>query len=255
MTTRTQEITMTFLQFTRGSIARGAAALLGAALLAAAPAARADEGGPNTVYLGVAYLQVHSSLPDLTGMNTPPGLNLDVGNATTLGLGLVHDFNSHWSGELALGYPPRVRTDAMGANWAKAGVQPGVGIVDVHLISPTVFANYHPFGVHRRIDPYIGLGVNYTRFTDTTALNSLTNALGPTQIHLSDSWGAAAHVGLQYHIDRAWSLVGSIAIADVQSDLTSTTYLRNGSSVVVMQGKTHINFHPVVYTLAIGYSF
>ena len=66
---------------------------------------------------------------------------------------------------------------------------------------------------------------------------------------------AAAHVGLQYHFDRRWSLVGSIAVADVQSDLTATTFLRGSSSVVVMQGKTHINFHPIVYTVAIGYSF
>ena len=246
---------MTFLQFTRGPMARGAAALCGAALLAAAPSARADEAGVNTVYIGVAYLQAHSSLPDLSGMNTPAGLNLNVGNATTLGLGFVHDFNGHWSGELALGYPPRVRTDAMGAAWQKVGVQPGTGVTDVHLQSPTVFLNYHPYGVHHRIDPYIGLGVNYTRFTDTTALSPLTNAIGPTQIHLSDSWGAAAHIGLQYHFDRRWSLVGSIAVADVQSDLTATTYLRGSSSVVVMQGKTHINFHSIVYTVAIGYSF
>ena len=246
---------MTSLQSLRGPVSRGAAALLGAALLAAAPAARADDGGVNTVYVGVAYLQAHSSLPDLSGMNTPPGLNLNVGNAATLGLGFVHDFNGHWSGELALGYPPRVRTDAMGVAWNAVGIAPGTGITDVHLQSPTVFVNYHPFGVHHRIDPYVGLGVNYTRFTDTTALNSLQNAIGPTQIHLSDSWGAAAHVGLQYHFDRRWSLVGSIAVADVQSDLTSTTFLRGGSSVVVMQGKTHINFHPIVYTVAIGYSF
>ncbi|OIQ77752.1 outer membrane protein W precursor [mine drainage metagenome] len=246
---------MTFFPFTRGPIARCAAALCGAALLAAAPAARAAEGGVNTVYIGVAYLQAHSSLPDLSGLNTPSGLNLNVGNAATLGLGFVHDFNGHWSGELALGYPPRVRTDAMGAAWQKVGIQPGTGVTDVHLQSPTVFLNYHPLGVHHRIDPYVGLGVNYTRFTDTTALSSLNNAIGPTQIHLSDSWGAAAHVGLQYHFDRRWSLVGSIAVADVQSDLTATTYLRGSSSVVVMQGKSHINFHPVVYTVAIGYSF
>ena len=254
---------MTSLHSSRGPVGRinrtlagrAVGALLGAALLASAPAARADDGGPNTVYLGLAYLQVHSSMADLSGMNTPPGLNLNVGNATTLGLGLVHDFSSHWSGELALGFPPRVRTDAMGAAWRAVGVQPGTGVTDVHLQSPTLFANYHPYGVHHRIDPYIGVGINYTRFTDTTALSPLTNAIGPTQIHLSDSWGPAAHIGLQYHFDRRWSLVGSIAIADVESDLTATTYLRNSSSVVVMQGKTHINFHPVVYTLAIGYSF
>ncbi len=253
MTARTKETTMTTTQ-----LRRAVAALSAAAALAAAPAARAaDTGGsagPNTIYAGLAYLQVHSSLPDLSGMNTPAGLNLDVGNATTLGLGIVHDVAPAWSVELALGVPPRVRTDAMGANWAAAGVRPGVGIVDVHMISPTVFANYHPLGVDSRIDPYVGIGVNYTRFTDTTALNALTGSVGPTQIHLSSSWGPAAHVGLVYHLDRRWSVVGSVAIADVQSDMTATTYVP-GTSIVSMQGKTHINFHPIVYSLALGYSF
>ncbi len=252
---------MKSLQFRSGHAGRfrcAAAALIGAAALAAAPAAGAAEtsgsAGPYTVYLGLAYLQTHSSSPDLSGLNTPAGLNLDVGNASTLGLGIVRNVAPAWSVELALGVPPRVRTDAKGANWAAAGVAPGTGIVDVHLISPTVFANYHPLGVDSRIDPYIGIGVNYTRFTDVTALNSLNSSIGQTQVHLSSSWGAAAHVGVVYHIDRRWSLVGSIAIADVQSDMTSTTYVP-GTSIVTMQGKTHINFHPVVYTAAIGYSF
>jgi outer membrane protein len=232
-------------------------ALLAAGLLAGvvwAPAARAAENNsrPNTVYAGVALLQIHSSSPDLSGYNTPPNHNLDVGNATTLGLGYVRDLPGPWSVELALGYPPRVRTDAAGSGW---GALRGAGITDVDIVSPTLLLNYHPFGHQARWDPFVGLGINYTRFTNTKALPPLTGAQGPTQIHLSDSWGAAAHVGVVYHFTPEWSLVATIAVADVKSDLTSTSYSPVNPAVITSQAKTRINFHPVVYTLAVGYSF
>ncbi|MHB0920678.1 MAG: OmpW/AlkL family protein [Thiomonas delicata] len=228
---------------------------LAAALGLAGPVAYADGSTPNTVYVGVAYMQNHSSLPDLSGYNTPPGLNLNVGNAATLGLTYVRDLPGPWSFELALGYPPRVRTDAMGANWAKLGIQPGTGITDVDAVSPTAFINYHFWGHDAKWDPFVGLGINYTRFTNTKALSSLTSHIGPTDVSLSDSWGAAAHAGLIYHIDARWAVVGTIAMADVQSDLTTTSYSPSNPSLITSQSKTHINFHPIVYTLAVGYSF
>ncbi len=235
-----------------------AAVSLAAATTATASAAGLMDGlmeGQNTIYLGVGYLQNHSSMSDLSGMNTPPGLNLDVGNAATLGFGYVRDLGGPWSFELALGVPPRVRTDAMGANWAALGVSPGAGVTDVHVVSPTAFINYHFLGKSAKFDPFVGLGLNYTRFTDTTALSSLTSHLGPTAISLSDSWGPAAHAGMVYHIDQRWSVVATLGIADVNSDLTSTSYSPINPTLITSQGKTTIHFHPVVYTLALGYSF
>lgn len=234
-----------------------AAASLVAASLAMAPAANAADlmDGQNTVYIGMAYLQNHSSMSDLSGMNTPPGLNLDVGNAPALGFGYVRDLGGPWAFELALGVPPRVRTDAMGVNWAALGVSPGAGVTDVHAISPTAFINYHMLGKEVKFDPFVGLGINFTRFSDNTALSSLTSHLGPTSISLSDSWGLAAHAGMLYHIDKRWSVVAAVSIADVNSDLTSTSYSPLNPTLITSQGKTTIHFHPMVYTLALGYSF
>jgi outer membrane protein len=226
-----------------------------AALLGAATAPLAAAAGPYTVYVGVAQLQNHSSSPDLSGLNTPPGLNLDVGNATTLGLGIVRDLPGPWSVELALGVPPRVRTYARGANWAGLGVAPGAGVTDVDVISPSAFVNYHLLGKAGSWDPFVGVGVNYTRFVSTKALPPLTSSLGPTQISLSDSWGAAAHAGVIYHLGGAWSLVGTLAIADVSSNLTSTSYSPLTPSLVTSQARTHIDFHPLLGTVALGYSF
>ena len=237
-----------------------AASLLVAGAALAGACAHADTlggAGENTIYAGVADLQNHASLGDLHGLNTPPGLNLDIGNATTLGLGFVHNITDRWSVELALGAPPTVHTAAKGANWALLGISPGTRIADVDVLSPTVFFNWHPLTTRSRWDPFVGLGLNYTRFANTKALTQLTNALGPTELSLSDSWGPAAHVGLTYHIDQHWSVVGTVAIADVKSTLTVTSYspAQVSPRIVTSQSSTDINFHPVIYTLAVGYSF
>jgi outer membrane protein len=238
----------------RFNVLRGA--LMAAGLMAGAmfaPAAMADEAAPqNTVFVGLAYLQNHSKSADLSGYNTPPNLNLDVGDAATLGLVYVRDLPGPFSFELVLGYPPRVRTDAAGSGW---GALRGAGVTDVDVYSPTAFINYHFFGDYAKWDPFVGVGLNYTKFTNTKALPPLTGAQGPTQINLSDSWGAAAHVGLIYRFNSKWSVVGTVAVADVQSDLTSTSYSPVNPSVITSQAKTHINFHPIIYTLAVGYSF
>ncbi len=237
-----------------------AASLLVAGAAFAGACAHADTlggAGENTIYAGVADLQNHASLGDLHGLNTPPGLNLDIGNATTLGLGFMHNITDRWSVELALGAPPTVHTAAKGANWALLGISPGTRIADVDVLSPTVFFNWHPMTTRSRWDPFVGLGLNYTRFANTKALTPLTNALGPTELSLSDSWGPAAHVGLTYHIDQHWSVVGTVAIADVKSTLTVTSYspAQVTPRIVTSQSSTDINFHPVIYTLAVGYSF
>ena len=48
-----------------------------------------------------------------------------------------------------------------------------------------------------------------------------------------------------------------MAIADVKSTLTVTSYSPAPVSprIVTSQSSTDINFHPVIYTLAVGYSF
>lgn len=227
----------------------GSALALGS--LGLLPAAHADDFPKNIIYVGAAYLNNHSSLPDLTGYNTPPNLNLAVGNATTLGLGYVRNLPGPWSFELALGYPPRVRTYAEGSGWASLR---GVGVTDVDVYSPTAFLNYHIRGKQATWDPFVGLGVNYTWFRNTKALSPLTSLQGPTDIHLSSDLTWAAHVGMIYRLNSRWSVVGTIAYADVRSDLTSTSYTPD-RSVITSQAKTTIKFNPVVYTLAIGYSF
>lgn len=213
-----------------------------------ASAQRALEGF--TVYTGCAYIDVRSKADPLPSepATLPPGINpgVRVGDASTIGLGVAYRFTPNWSVERALGIP----TEHSG--YGTDFIEPFGQISTVKQVAPTFFVNYHFVVVIAGFSPFVGLGINYTRFTgaeSTAAGNAATG--GPTSIDLSDPWGLAGHVGLAYQIDRNWSVVGTLAFANVESDLTATTPTNTGNLVRT----TTIDFRPIVYTHSVGYSF
>jgi outer membrane protein len=218
--------------------------LAAAALSLAATGASAQS---QSIYVGGAYIDIHSSAPPLEGGTPlpPPGAQIEVDDAKTVGFGYIYRFNERWAVEAALGIPPRHKT------YGRGFLEPFGQISSVKQVAPTVFVNYHfsPFGA---VEPFVGLGLNYTHFTGARSTPSGDAASGgPTRIELSDSWGAAVHVGASYKIDKNWSVVGTVAYADVQSDVKATTT----TNTTPVERTTHIKFNPVVYTLSVGYSF
>lgn len=203
-------------------------------------------GQQNTIKLGVAQVSIHSQVDNLSS-NGPPFLTpqpagLSVGDATTLLISYVRKLDDHWDLDLEAGLPPRHDTNGVGT-LAPFGV-----ISKVKHAGPTLFINYNFGAPESKFRPFVGLGINYTRFYDaeSTASGNLASG-GPTKIELSDSWGPAAQLGASYKLADNWSIIGTIAVAKVKSNLTATT----GS----IQRTTTIDFRPVVYTLAVGYSF
>ena len=124
----------------------------------------------------------------------------------------------------------------------------GQTIAKIRQFAPTVFLNYSFGDSSSALRPFVGVGVNYTKFDKRSSTN-IGNSLngGPTDIQLSDSWGLAAQVGLEYRINDKWSLHGSLATARVKTTLTATT----AGAARVMD----ITFHPVVLTMTAGYRF
>ncbi|WAC73575.1 outer membrane beta-barrel protein [Roseateles sp. SL47] len=225
--------------------------LAGAALLALSGLASAQETavGTTTVYLGLAHIDVNSKAPALSGGSKSfpdPGAKIRVGDQTTTGFGLVYRFAENWSGELVLGIPPSHKVYG-------SGVLQNVGqIAVVRQMPPTAFVNYHFGPLLPKLYPFVGLGVNYTYFekTRSTATGNAVSG-GPTKIYLTNSWGAAAHVGFAVRYNEHWSLVGTAAYADVKSNMRSVTTTNDGEETL----RTRINFRPMVYSLSLGYSF
>ena len=199
-----------------------------------------------TLGVGVAHIMVDSKSPNLSSNGpaflTPQPAGLDIDDATTLLITLRRRIDAQWDAELAVGVPPKHKVMGTG-NLSKYGV-----VSQVKQAAPTVFLNYKFGAEGHALRPFVGVGVNYTRFYDgeSSASGSLASG-GPTRIKLTSSTGMAAQAGVNYKFNSLWSLCVSLAYADVQSDLTATT----GS----IDRTTHIKFNPTVLGVALGYSF
>lgn len=222
--------------------------ILSALALAALSAAAGAQ--THTVTLGGAFIDVHSKAPPLTSTpaTLPDGVEarIEVDDAKTVVFGYEYRFMPQWGVEAALGIPPEHKT------YGRAFIEAFGQVSSVKQVAPTVFVNYHFDNVLPKFSPFVGLGINYTKFTDARSTPSGNAASGgPTQIELSDSWGLAGHVGFAYEIAPQWSVIGTVAAAKVKSDVTATTTTNTGNIVRT----TTIDFRPVVYTLSVGYSF
>ncbi|MEO6321372.1 MAG: hypothetical protein ABIO73_12405 [Polaromonas sp.] len=79
--------------------------LLLASLLAAFAAAPVL-AQKNTIKIGVANVQPHSSASDFSGPFTPSGISVEVRNKTTSFFSYTREINDQWDIELALGDSP-----------------------------------------------------------------------------------------------------------------------------------------------------
>lgn len=203
-------------------------------------------GQQNTIKVGIAHLSIHSQADNLTSNGpaflTPQPAGISVGDATTLLVSYIRKLDEHWDLDLETGLPPTHDTHGVGT-LAPFGV-----VSKVKQAGPSLFVNYNFGAANSKFRPFVGLGINYTRFYDaeSTASGNLASG-GPTKLELSDSWGPAAQLGASYKLADNWSVIGSIAVAKVKSDMTAIT----GS----IRRTTTIDFRPVVYTLGVAYSF
>jgi outer membrane protein len=121
-------------------------------------------------------------------------------------------------------------------------------ILTARWFAPTLLLTYSFFDESARLRPYIGFGINYTRFYSrqiTPAGEAIIG--GPTSVSLTTSVGPAATIGLSYRLTRHFSVYGSLSASEVDSDLTTNT-----AGVI---RKSHVSFGPRAAVLAAGYSF
>ena len=115
----------------------------------------------------------------------------------------------------------------------------GVGRVgSTKHLPPTVSLQYH-FG-QGTVKPFIGAGINYTRFFSTET----TGVLAGTDLELDDSIGLAAHVGIDFEVGEKGSIRVDARWMDIDTDAKI-----NGVDV----GTVEID--PLVYGVAYVFKF
>ncbi|MBB4126981.1 outer membrane protein [Xanthomonas translucens] len=111
----------------------------------------------------------------------------------------------------------------------------GVGKVgSTKQLPPVVSLQYH-FNSAGKVSPFVGAGINYTTFFS----EDTTGALAGTKLKLEDSWGLAAHAGVDFALTDKSALRVDLRWADIDSKVKV-----NGTSMGTA------NIDPLVYGLA-----
>ena len=111
----------------------------------------------------------------------------------------------------------------------------GVGRVgSTKHLPPTVSLQYH-FNDKGVVSPVLGVGLNYTTFFS----EDTRGALDGTSLKLGDSWGLAAHAGLDFALTKKDALRVDLRWADIDSKVKL-----NGAKIGTA------NIDPMVYGVA-----
>lgn len=204
---------------------------IAAALLLSATASQAQL---HTVKSGLIRYDSNSKTTGIQGIGVPAGADAQVGDASTLMVSFERALTPQVGVEVVLGIPPRIKARATGTVAFL-----GEDVLSAKNVAPTVLINYHFGAATDTWRPYVGLGVNFTRFA------GVESKLAP-QVQMSDSVGMAFVGGVDYAINRQWGLYASVSAVDVRSNLV-------GVANTVLT--TTINFRPVVYAVGASFKF
>ncbi|WNH53263.1 MULTISPECIES: OmpW family outer membrane protein [Stenotrophomonas] len=106
-------------------------------------------------------------------------------------------------------------------------------------LPPVVTLQYH-FNSQGKVSPFVGAGVNYTTFFS----EETTGALAGADLKLEDSWGLAAHAGLDFKVAENGSLRVDVRWIDIDSKVKL-----NGEKIGT------VNIDPLVYGVAYVFKF
>ena len=182
----------------------------------AAVAQNADAAGPFMVRVRAVHLDSRNH--DTTG------LGLSINNKWIPELDVSYFFTPNFAAELILTYPQK---HDLRSNGDKIG--------SLKHLPPTLLAQYHFTGMGA-FKPYLGAGVNYTRFS---------NVRLPAGVSIDkNSWGGALQVGFDYALDKNWSLNFDVKKVYIGTDVSA-----GGSKLGTLK------VDPVLIGVGVGYRF
>ena len=204
--------------------------VLASALALAATPAFAQSAGTWTVGIGAHNVAPKSNNGTLTA--TPLGnLAMDVGNTVRPTITAEYFITDNLGLEVLAALPFQHDIDVVGVG--KVG--------STKHLPPTVSLQYH-FG-QGKVRPFVGIGVNYTTFFSTKTEGPIAG----TNLDLSDSWGLAGHIGVDFRISEKGALRVDYRTIDID-----TKVKLNGAKLGT---RNTVNIDPSVYGVAYVFSF
>jgi outer membrane protein len=222
---------------------------IAAALLLAGGVAQAQD---NIFKIGLIRYTTHSKTNGLAVSPPVPALagsDAETDDATTLLLAYERMFAPNIGVELVLGIPPKITATATGPLAAAIAGPYGTDVLSAKNVSPTVILNYHFGQPGDTLRPYLGAGINYTRFA------SIRSSLPTDSISMSSSTGLAIQAGVNVAVDKTWGWYASIAKVNTKSDVTAVVSTGALGNPVPLTVTTTVDFKPVTYSAGLLFRF
>ncbi|WP_444928559.1 OmpW/AlkL family protein [Microbulbifer sp. SSSA002] len=175
---------------------------------------------------------------------------VDVDNGSALGLTGVYMFREHWGVELVAATPFSHDIEVVGEGLGS------FNLGETKHLPPTLLVQWYPMEAQSNIQPYVGLGVNYTAFFDeeisstADAAFASLGATGDAELSLDNSFGLAAEAGIDFTFgaDQRWLFNMSVFWMDIETDATVKV---PGLGEVT----ANVDIDPLVYMAGLGYRF
>ncbi len=201
----------------------------------------AYEPGDLIVRAGVASVQPNEdSSPLVVDGSVVPGTGAGVDGDEQLGLTVTYMLTEHLGLGVLAATPFEHNIQASGL---------GVDAGSAKHLPPTITVQYFPMAAASALQPYIGLGINYTVFFQEDVASQLENAIGASgNLSLDDSFGIAGQAGVDWVLSPNWLLNASVWYLDI--DTKATFKFADGTRV-----EADVDIDPWVYMVGVGYRF
>jgi len=161
-------------------------------------------------------------------------------NNTQLGLNLQYMLAPNFGVELLAATPFKhdVQLD-LGTGYFKAA--------EVEHLPPTISAVFYPLEASSPIQPYFGMGLNWTTILDEE-LTKEAKAAGATKLEVKDSVNFATQFGVDYVLPN--NLIINAQVRHIKINTKATVHAGN-----TIAAQTYLDVDPTVYMVGVGYKF
>jgi outer membrane protein len=162
--------------------------------------------------------------------STVQALDVNAKNKTIPEFDITYFFNKNIAAELVLTYPQKVDV--------RAGALGNAKIAEVKALPPTLLLQYH-FTDFGPLKPYVGAGVNYTKFSSYKDQSGGLNTSAD-----KSSAGLAAQVGADYMLTKNWGINLDVKYINIKTEVYAA-----GAHI------GHLDLSPIATSVGVTYKF
>ena len=230
-------------RFLKSLLTAAATAALVAPGIASADVAPGQPKGDWIFRLGVSQLNPTSSPGLKNPLQSPTGgPDLTADSDVSLTGTIAYMLTDHIGTELLLAYPFKHGVDAKFPGGDKQR------IAHVEILPPTLNLQWYFLPDHK-INPYVGVGVNWAIFTSSDLKKNALGLPSNAKLETSDSFGGDVQIGADIQLYDHWFANLDVRYIGVTTDLD----VRNVNTAGDTLRLGNMDINPMLYTVAVGY--